>query len=250
VNRAWHRFGLLPLLLALSASAFILPPASILRRMTEARDELQVSNLRLDGMLTFANSSARSAGAALGGAGRSELQVDALLLMKLPGRCRLEATTPEGSRSVAIWSHGKERTEGARLDELAAVLSQICPFLAARSSTDAETRAAIDRHLRALKVDVRTATLGRLGSQVAYVLGAAAEGQPQFWIYKDTFLPARVRWADPDKKLSDIRFLDYGSPISGESFPRVVELYRDGELLLRFAGLKSDTRSALADKLF
>jgi hypothetical protein len=218
--------------------------------MSEVRDEPPISNVRLDGMLTFANSSARSASAALGGGGRSELQVDALLLMKLPGRCRLEIATAEGSRSVAIWSHGKERTEGARLDELAAALGQICPFLAARSGSEAETRGAVDRHLRALKIDVRTASLGRLGSQVAYVLGSAAEGQPQFWVYKDIFLPARVRWADPDKKRWDIRFLDYGSPISGESFPRVVELYREGELLLRFAGLKSDTRSALAEKLF
>jgi len=250
VNRPWHRFGLLPLLVAVTASGYILPAASILRRMSEAREDLQVSNVRVDGMLTFANSGARAAGAALGAPGRSDFQTDALLLIKLPGRCRLEATTPEGSRSVAVWSHGKERTEGAPLDELSAVLRQICSFLAARSSTEAETRAAVDRHLRALKVDVRATTLGRLGNQVAYVLGAAAEGQPQFWVYKDNFLPARVRWTDAEKKLWDIRFLDYGSPVSGESFPRVVELYRDGELLLRFAGLKSDTRSALADKLF
>src|SRR5712664_1068560 len=138
-----RRFTCLPaVLITGSAIAYILPASSILRRMSEARDELQISNLRLDGTLTFSNGSARNASAALGGGGRSELQVDALLLMKLPGRCRLEASSAEGGRSVAVWSHGKERSEGARLEELVAALGQICPLLAVRSSSELDTRAA------------------------------------------------------------------------------------------------------------
>jgi hypothetical protein len=231
-----------------NASAYILPAWSILRRLSEARDELLISNFRLDGTLTLSSLSGRG-GTALGGSGRSELQVDALLLMKLPGRCRLEASALEGGRSIAIWSHGKERSEGLRLDELVAVLSQICPLLAVRSSSDAETRAAIERHLHSMKIDVRTTSLARLGNQIVYVLGNTAPGQSQFWVYKDLFLPASVRWVDQDKRAWDARFLDY-SPISGESFPRIIELYRDGELLLRFSGLKSDSKSTLSDKLF
>ena len=87
-----------------SASAYILPAWSILRRMSEARDELQISNFRLDGTLTLSSWSGRGLGTALVGSSRSELQVDALLLMKLPGRCRLEASALEGGRSIAIWS--------------------------------------------------------------------------------------------------------------------------------------------------
>jgi hypothetical protein len=233
-----------------SASAYILPAWSILRRMSEARDELQISNFRLDGTLTLSSWSGRGLGTALVGSSRSELQVDALLLMKLPGRCRLEASALEGGRSIAIWSHGKERNEGPRVEEIVAVLGQVCPLLAVRSSSDAETRAAIDRHLRGMKIDVRTTSLARLGNQIVYVLGSTAPGQSQFWIYKDIFLPASVRWVDQEKKAWDVRFLDYGSPISGESFPRIIELYRDGELLLRFSGLKSDFKSVLSDKLF
>jgi hypothetical protein len=249
---SWRR-RLTPLaavLFAGTASAFILPASSILRRMCEARDELPISSLRLDGTLTFANDGARDASAALGSSGRSELQADALLFVKMPGRCRLEASAPEGGRSIAVWSHGKERTEGTRVDELVAVLGQVCPLLAVRSSSEAETRAAVERHLRSLKIDPRPTSLGRLGGQIAYVLGTATEGQPQFWVYKDVFLPARVRWIDGERRSWDVRFLDYGSPISGQLFPRVVELYRDGELLLRFTGLKSDSRTTLPDRLF
>ncbi len=250
MSRQARLASLVAVLFAGPASAFILPASSILRRMCEARDELQISSLRLDGTLTFSNDGARDASAALGGSSRSELQADALLFVKMPGRCRLEASAPEGNRSVAVWSHGKERTEGTRVDELVAVVGQVCPLLAVRSSSEAETRAAVDRHLRSLKIEARATSLGRLGGQIAYVLGNPAEGQPQFWVYKDVFLPARVRWTDPERRSWDVRFLDYGSPISGESFPRVVELYRDGELLLRFTGLKSDSRAALPDRLF
>ncbi len=241
--------GALAIFVAGSASGYILPSASVLRRMSEARNELQISNLRVEGTLTLLNSAARNAVPSLGGA-RSEIQLDAVLLLKLPGRCRLEASTPDGARAVAVWSHGKDRVEGTRLDELAVALVQICPLLAVRSSSEAGTRAAVERHLLAMKIDARTTSLGRLGGQIAYVLGEPAEGQPQLWVYKDVFLPGRVRWTDPGKKRWDVRFLDYGSPIIGEGFPRVVELYRDEEPLLRFSGLKSDAKTALADKLF
>jgi hypothetical protein len=240
----------LAILITTAASAYILPASSILRRMSEARNELQISNLRIDGTLTFAGSSAPTAAATLGGAGRSEVQVDGVLLLKLPARCRLEASTPEGARSVVVWSHGKERTEGTRLEELAVTLAQICPLLATRSSSEAATRAAVERHLLAMKIDARTTSLGRLGGQIAYVLGQAAEGQPQLWIYKDGFLPASIRWTHADKNRWDVRFLDYGSPLTGEAFPRVIELYRGDELLLRFSGLKSDSKAAVAEKLF
>jgi hypothetical protein len=250
VPRRAARLGLFLALLAATAGGYVLPASSILRRLSDARGELQMSNMRLDGTLTFSNSGAQDAAAALGGTGRTEVQVDGVFYLKLPGRCRFEASTPQGRRSAAIWSHGRERTEGEPLEELGIFLGQACPLLGIRSSSEAETRSAIDRHLRALKVDTRAVTLGRLAGEIAYVLGSSSEGQPQLWVYKDVFQPARIRWSDSLRRLLDVRFVDYGSALSGESFPRVMEMSRDGELLLRFTALRSDTKTALSDKLF
>jgi len=246
-RRAVLAFALLALFAAAGAGAYILPASSILRRLSEARNDVQVSNLRIDGTLTFASSAARQAATLFGGGG-SEVQVDGVLMLKLPSRCRLEVST-DAARGAVVWSHGKQRAEGVRLDELAIALAQICPLLATRSNSEASTRAALEHYISAMNVQAKT-SLGRLGRQIAFVLGQPAEGEPQFWIYKDNFLPARVRWTDADKRRWDLRLLDYGSPLTGEAFPRVIELYRDKELSLRFSGLKSDSKTALAEKLF
>jgi hypothetical protein len=236
-------------LFSLSAAAYILPPASILRRMSEARDEMPVSSVRVDGTITFAGSTASEASSVWGApADRGEVQADAALLLKLPGRCRLEVLASDGGKTAAVWALGKRRSEGAVLTAVTTALDQICPLLAVKS-TDPQTRAALERHLQSLKVDTRAASLGRLAGQVAYVLGNPAQGQPQLWVYKDVFLPARVRWPEASG-LYDARFIDYGSPVSGEFFPRVMELYRNNELGIRFTGLKADARAQLSDKLF
>jgi hypothetical protein len=217
--------------------------------MSEARDELPFASLKVDGGLTFTHLAAAQAASLGSGSPRSEPQLDASILLKLPGRCRLEASSPDGSRSAAIWSHGKKRSEGQPIPAMMVALEQICPLLAVRSSSEADSRTSIERHVRSLKADVRNASLARLGNQIAYVLGNPAEGQPQLWVYKDVFLPARVRWSETDGPW-DIRFLDYGSPVTGEWFPRVFELYRSGELVLRFTGFRADPKVQLSEKLF
>jgi len=242
--------GLALILFSISAAAYILPPGSILRRMSEARDELQLTATRVDGTITFAGSTASEVASVFGATDRAEVQADAALLLKLPGRCRLEVVGSNGTKTAAVWAHGKRRNEGPEVAALITALEQICPLLAVRSSSEAETRAAIERHLHSLKIDTRTTSLARLAGQVAYVLGNPADAQPQFWIYKDLFLPARVRWSDGTGGSYDERFIDYGSPVSGDVFPRLTELYRNNELAIRFIALKADARAQLSDKLF
>jgi hypothetical protein len=217
--------------------------------MSEVRDELTFTSLKVEGAVTFTELAAQPGGSLGMGSGRPEVQADAALLLKLPGRCRLEASSIEGGHSVAVWSHGKKRSEGTPLPGLMAAVEQICPLLAVRSSSEAEARASIDRYVRTLKADLRSTSLARLGHSIAYVLGNPGDGQPQLWVYKDIFLPARVRWSEADGRW-DLRFLDYGSPVTGEWFPRVIELYRKDELVLRFAGFKADPKTPISDKLF
>ncbi len=82
------------------------------------------------------------------------------------------------------------------------------------------------------------------------MIGKVGEREPQLWVYKDAFLPARLRFLDAQGVLWDLRLLDYTSPATGEWFPRTVELARESEVLMRFTSLKADSKSKLADALF
>ena len=239
-------------LLGTSALGYILPSAAILRRLAEGRDELTFATLKVEGTLTLYGSAALEGNAALGlPSNDPELQTEATVLMKLPGRCRFDVTSVDtGKASSSIDARGKRRVEGSPIGALGVVLAEVCPLLAARSGSDAETRATLDRHLTALKVDVRKTSLARFGGQVAYLLGDPSDGHSQLWVYKDSFLPARVRYSDPAGTAYDVRFLDYSGPATGESFPRTVEVVRGTELVLKFTALKGDQKAKLDDRLF
>jgi hypothetical protein len=142
--------------------------------------------------------------------------------------------------------------EGTELPALSAAISQLCPILGvrARSEHDLDTRDAVDQHLQGLGIATRTTALARFGGEVAYVLGEPEEGKPQFWVYKDAFRPARVRWKEKSGTAWDVRFIDYTSPATGEWMPRSIEVWRDGQRALRFTAIKSDTRAAIPDKTF
>ena len=238
--------------LATVAQAYILPAVSILRRMTEGRDDLQLAALKIEGTVSFFGPAAKEAGAALGVASdRPELQTDAVVFLKLPGRCRLEASTVEGGKvSAAVESNGKRRVEGAEIPALQVALGALCPLLASRSATENEARATVERHLTKLKVDLKKSSLARFGGQVAYVVGDPAEASPQLWVYKDSFLPARLRFTEADGTVWDVRLFDYASPATGEWFPRVVELSKAGQPWLKLTGVTADAKPKMDDKLF
>lgn len=231
--------------------AYVLPSSGILRRMTEARDDLHLFTLKVDGAITFAGQTTREAGAAFGlPADRPEIQTDASVLLKLPGRCRVEVNPVEGSHGAAVMSGGKLRVEGREVPALDVAIQQLCAILGNRSSSEGEAKAALVHHLQALKVDLGATSLARFGGQVTYVIGSPKPGKSQFWVYKDEFLPARLLFTDAQGQPWDLRMSDYTSPATGDWFPRVVELYRGEELQVKFTALKADNKSGIADKLF
>jgi hypothetical protein len=236
-------------LTALAAGAYVLPGGSILRRMTDGRDEVQPATLRVEGSYIFSGPGLKEAAAALGlPADRSELVVDGAILLKVPGRCRLELATPEGRKLAVVQLDERRRVEGTELPALSAAMSQLCPLLTVRAESGA--REIVEQHLQSLGIQTRTTSLARFGGAVAYVLGDPEEGKPQFWVYKDNFRPARVRWKDKAGAAWDVRFIDYLSPATGEWMPRSIEVWRDGQRTVRFTALKSDARASLPDKLF
>jgi hypothetical protein len=242
---------LVGLLTALSASAYVLPGGAIMRRMVAAREELQAFTLKADGSLRFYGPGVKEAGAALGlPTDRPELEADGTVLMKLPGRCRFEARALEGNAVATVSSGGRKRMEGTEIPALSEAVQQVCAVLALRAESPLEGRDALETHLRALGIEPRTTSLNRFGGEVVYVLGQPGEGKPQFWVYKDGFRPARLRYKDAKGTAWDVRFLDYTSPATGELLPRTLEVWRGTDRLLRFTVLTGDTRAKLADTLF
>jgi hypothetical protein len=240
------------LAVAAAAQAYILPGGSILRRMADGRDDLKLAGLKVDGNLSFYREAAKEAGAALGLATlRPELQIDAAVFLRLPGNCRMEVSSVEsGKSSASIEARGKRRIEGVEIPALSLTLAQLCPLLGSRSPGENESRATIERHLSRLKIEYRKSALARFGGQVVYVLGDPAEGSPQLWIYKDSFLPARLRFTDGSGTGWDVRLLDYSSPATGEWFPRSVELWKGSAPWLKFTGLTADAKPKFEDRLF
>jgi hypothetical protein len=239
-------------LVSLSAGAYVLPGGSILRRMVAAREDLGLSSLKVDGSMTFYGATAKAAGAALGTpTERSELVADGALYLRVPGRCRWEASAPDGTKVAAVSSGGRRRTEGTEVAPVSAGIDQVCALLAMRTTGEmAELREAVEQHLQGLGIQTRTTSLARYGGEVAYVLGEPGEGKPQFWVYKDTFRPARVRWTDKGGAAWDVRFQDFGSPVTGEGVPRTIEVWRGEERALRFTALQSDPKARVPDTLF
>ncbi|XXF79489.1 hypothetical protein P2318_06970 [Myxococcaceae bacterium GXIMD 01537] len=239
-------------LVSVSAGAYVLPGGSILRRMVAGREELPLSSLKVDGSLTFYGAGVREAAAALNApTERGEVVEDGVLSIRVPHRCRWEASAPDGTRVAVVSSGGRKRVEGTDLPALSAAIEPVCALLALRTTGEvAELREAVDQYLQGLGVQTRTTSLARFGGEVAYVLGDPAEGKPQFWVYKDSFRPARLRWTDKAGTAWDVRFLDFASPVAGEGMPRTIEVWRGGERVMRFTALQADLKARLADTLF
>ncbi|WIG95407.1 hypothetical protein [Myxococcus sp. SDU36] len=244
--------ALLAVLVSFAAAAYVLPGSSIIRRMSAERAELRLSTLRVEGSLSFGGPAVKESGAALGTpTDRPEVQGDGVLSLRVPGRCRFEASVPGGTaQSAVVQSGGRRRVQGTEIPSMSALVAQVCPLLATGSGNVQELKEAVLRHLQSLGIETGRTGLARFGGEVAYVLGDMAEGRPQFWVYKDSFRPARLRYSDASGTAWDVRFLDYNSPATGEWMPRTIEVWRGGQRNLRFTALKGDNRASLPDSLF
>lgn len=226
--------------------SYLMPAFSVLKRVASARDDVSFSAIKAEGLVAVAPVLAKDLAPALGtNWATGDLSLSAVLSVRFPGRCRLDLMVSDSTKSLAVaWNNGRRRTEGPELLAAAVAVEQLCATLALKSSTEGESRGALERHLAANKIDVRQVSLARFSGQVAYVLGDRRPGASSFWVYKDRFLPARVELADASGRW-DVRFIDYTSQATGEGLPRVLEVYREGELHLRMTLLSADGRPSL-----
>lgn len=228
------------LLAVRTANAYVPAPSAIFRHLLSGREDQRVSSARVDGTLVLSGAAAAELG------GRSELQSDARVYLRMPGRCRLEASGSETGKLAVIQNGGQQRTEGPNVSSLDAGVAELCAILAARGAGDG--RSELEAHLKKRGVNLATSWLARFGGQVAYVVGGTKDTDAQFWVFKDSWLPARIRWTEGGTRW-DVRFVDYNSP-AGDWFPRAVEVSRDGERQIRFTTLAADPRASVSERLF
>ena len=240
-----------PALLAL-VLAYVMPSYGVLKRYANQRDDLPVSSMKAEGVAAVSPAIARDVAALMGVTWNSgELSLNVSLSVRFPGRCRLELSSPDSTRVLAaVSAGGKERSEGGDVAALLVGLEQACAVLALKSGEDGATREAVTRHLQSLKVDLKHSALARFNGSVSYLLGQKADGQASMWLYKDRFLPSRVKFTDAAGAAWDVRFSDYTSQATGEIWPRVLEVYKGNEPQLRVMMLTADTRADLSNVKF
>ena len=94
------------------------------------------------------------------------------------------------------------------------------------------------------QVDLNQVRLGRMGRQIAYIIGGPAgqPGAPEFWCDKDRFLPLRLvgsRSYQGVADIVDIRFLSYHEVAESIWLPATIEFYRQDQLTLRLVVQKT-----------
>ncbi len=234
------------------ALAYIMPSYGVIKRFASQRDDLTVSNLKADGVAAVSPAVAKDVASLMGITWNSgELMLNASLSVRFPGRCRLELTSAESTKVlVAASSGGKVRTEGGDVEALAVALQQACSLLSIKSNEDGATREAVSKYLASIKVDQKQVMLARFNGSVSYLIGQKLEGQSQVWIYKDRFLPSRVKFTDEGGTAWDVRFSDYTSQATGEIWPRVLEVYKGSEPQLRVMVLNANAKADLSNVKF
>jgi hypothetical protein len=232
--------------------AYVLPAYSILRRTANRRDDITTSALEVEGTAAVAPAAAREVAGLMGTEWTSgELSLSGKLQVRFPGRCRLELSSPDTTKVLAVASsNGKSRAEGGDLAALKVLLEESCALLALRSQTDGQTRALMERHLDTLKVDQRRTALGRFAGTLVFLIGSKDPNASQFWVYKERFQPARVMFTDAGGTRWDVRFLDFSSQATGNWFPRIVEVYKGEELQLRVMALEGNGAAKLDEVKF
>jgi len=233
---------------ALPSLAYLLPSAAVLRHLGQRRDLLQLGSLEVTGTLQAEGPTADRIHAAAGQPAGGAVNVPARILIKIPGRCRLDVTgaTPAESPALVVRD---ARTEGALEPDpaAAALVRAVCALLATSTAGDASV--AYSAALARRGIALGDESLGRFDGRIAYVIGGRTrEPKPLLYVDKDTFQPLRLM-APEGGAMQDVRLLGWGSPTGGDWFPRAVEVYQDDTLRLRFTTEKATANAKLPEGL-
>ncbi len=236
------------LLLPLAARAYVMGPGSILSRVVAHREEMHLSSMVARGTFTFAGEDAKVVALALKLPEAAEVSVPAVVSYKAGGRCRveLEPTSSDSKAAVPSVSNGgggSVRVTGPSVSSLKALAYYACPLLDARGDGE-----SLGSFLRSVGVDTSRSGYGRVGGQVAYVIGA--KSRAMLWVEKERFEPLKLTVPEKGGSVLEVRLVDFSSPVGGEWHPRLIEVRRGEELLGRFAAEKVEPNAKVSDALF
>jgi hypothetical protein len=208
--------GLCVALAVSSARAYILPADAILGSVAKRRESLGFTSLVVEGFRRR---------------GSSDTAEDQVWEAILPGvGHRQEIRGVDGT--TVVLTLGQKRwvfKEGERPQGVKTKPSLVTSFLA-RTDGKLEGRA----FLSAYGIDSEVVSLSRIDKQIAFVIGAKPwePDKAQLWIDKSFRVPVRLVEADPKtKETIDIQMTGYGSAQTGEWWPRVIEVRKNGQLV-------------------
>ncbi len=228
------------LLVPAAAAAFVMSAGTVLYRTAKHREDMELSSLVVRGQFTFTGADASAAAAALKLPDVSRLVTEGVITYRLPGRCKVEV-----GPSSATFVNGTVKTAGPAIPAVKSLAADLCPILASPSGD------ALVSFLKSRGVDTGSATLGRVGGTVCYLVGGKSRdvGVPSIWIEKERLDPLRLVVKD-GQTVEDLRMIDYSSPLAGEWHPRIVELRRGEDLVARFVADSLETNVKLPEGTF
>jgi hypothetical protein len=180
--------------------------------------------------------------------------VTARLLLKTPGRARIElqvAETPEGERPAAMVK--EERLAGRagleRRPAMAALVRGLATLLTWPTGAEGQ---ALGEGLARRGVRLDEVSLGRFNGRLAWVLGGRQNDPrlaPHALIDKESWMPLGLAFVEGGVRY-EVRLLDWSSAVGADRIPRAIEVWQGAELLLRFNTEKTTANPRLADALF
>jgi hypothetical protein len=235
--------GLLTLVWAPAAQAYVPPADALCRMLAEVRRAPQVRDVSLQ--LT----------ADVQG---HDSPVEKRLYFKKPERMRV--VQQDDVVLTSIYREGLcVSLENKVLKAGPLPADQLLPVLYfPRGSTIEDMAGRVLAALQAADVDTHVTALGRQAEAVAYIIGARdfEPDRPQVWLDKATLQPIRVvtlvkgAQADQAPLRRELRLLEYGSSVCGNSFARVYEVYEDGTLVRRAEVTAARFNQDLPESLF
>ena len=233
------------LLAAAPALAYLLPATAILRKAAEARAGLELGSAEATGALEL-----RGAAMAAGGASTAT----ARLLVKTPGRARLELVPAEGAeadRPAAMVKDDRLSGRGGLEQQpgVAAPVRGLATLLTWPTGAEGQ---GLGEALARRGVRLDEVSLGRSGGRLAWVLGGRQndpKAPPLALIDKETWMPLGLVFSEGGAAY-EVRFIDWGSAVGADRIPRSIEVWQGGTLLLRFNTEKTTANPRLADALF
>ena len=153
----------------------VLPASAVLKRLSQKREQQALASIEVRGTLVFAGEAAARAAEAGLPLLSGESSAPALVIIKVPGRCRLELAIAEAAPAerpaVAVRGARFGGTRGLERNLAAVAMVQgLCALLGERPGGAVPER-PYAQALAALGVSLDVVSLGRQAGRVAFVIG-------------------------------------------------------------------------------